>query len=59
MNELLQHKFLDVDLPYELRVTEAALTEFIRREHVQLDLICTATGLFDVAYTTGGFVWVF
>ena len=31
VRELLKHKFLDVDLPYELRVTEAALTEFIRR----------------------------
>ncbi len=30
VKELLKHKFLDVDLPYELRVTEAALTEFIR-----------------------------
>ena len=31
VRELLKHKFLDADLPYELRVTEAALTEFIRR----------------------------
>ena len=32
VKELLNHKFLDADLPYELRVTEAALTEFVRRE---------------------------
>jgi len=42
VKELLKHKFLDVDLPYELRVTEAALTEFIRHAFSAMQ---TATGL--------------